>query len=273
MQNCLETLLYVAGRIWLNSCLVPFLVGIDIRRSLMDETSPQNVVVISEISDFLSRLPKFFDGTYVFRGVSRADWTLLPSIARGRWDPNLQYSEYDEKEMFELFKARARRCVSVLPANNWEWLALGQHHLLPTRLLDWSESPLVAAFFATLGLATEDSAVYIEKIDTVFEVADTESDPFDVEEVGFFQPAHVTPRLHAQFGVFSIHPDPTIPYTSPTLLKWIIPGSQRIFFQLHLDLLGFNKSSMFPDIDGLAQQLGWKYCIFRSFVVTVSSAS
>jgi FRG domain len=227
----------------------------------MDEIPPQNVRVIPEIGDYLSRLPAFYDGTYVFRGVSRADWTLLPSIARGRWDPNLKYSAYDEKEMFELFKARARRCVSVLPVNNWEWLALGQHHLLPTRLLDWSESPLVAAFFATLGLSTEDSAVYVEKIDTVFEVADTESDPFDVEEVGFFHPAHVTPRLHAQFGVFSIHPNPTIPYTSSTLLKWIIPGSQRIYFQVHLDLLGFNRSSMFPDIDGLAQQLGWKYWV------------
>jgi hypothetical protein len=127
--------------------------GTAIRKTPMDEKAPQNVVVISEISDYLSRLPAVFDGTYVFRGVSRADWTLLPSIARGRWDPNLNYSEYDEKEIFELFKARARRCVSVLPANNWEWLALGQHHLLPTRLLDWSESPLVAAFFATLGLA------------------------------------------------------------------------------------------------------------------------
>lgn len=221
---------------------------------------PGNIKTVSHFGECMDYIQQFFDGSYVFRGVSRANWGLLPSIGRARWF--VDYHDYDEKETFDLFKARARRCLTIAPANDWEWLALAQHHQLPTRLLDWSESPLVAAFFATLGWNTgiprhpkkspfekpwqeEDSAIYIAKIDDAFEVADAEQDPFALEEVTFFQPAHVTPRLHAQLGVFSIHPDPTVPYHSDTILKVIVPGRQRINFQVHLDLLGFSRSSMF----------------------------
>jgi FRG domain len=236
-----------------------------------------NVMQVTHFSQYFDFVSRFFDGSYVFRGVSRTNWELLPSIGRPRWYVN--YSDYDERETFDLFKARARRCLTVQPANDWEWLALAQHHQLPTRLLDWSESPLVAAFFATLGwnegLPTlakhpqasadiwpgEDSCVYIAHIEDAFEVANAELDPFEIDEVSFFQPAHVTPRLHAQLGVFSIHPQPSLAYQSPKLLKVIIPGNQRLNFQVHLDTLGFSRSTMFPDIDGLALQLGWRYWV------------
>lgn len=238
--------------------------------------APENIKTMNHFGEYMEYIQRFFDGSYVFRGVSRANWSLIPSIARPRW--YVDYHEYDEKDTFDLFKARARRCLTIEPANDWEWLALAQHHQLPTRLLDWSESPLVAAFFATLGWNTglprhpppnlflepwpnEDSAVYIAKIDDVFEVPDPAQDPFKLDEVTFFQPAHVTPRLHAQLGVFSIHPEPLVPYHSDTLIKVVIPGRQRINFQVQLDLLGFSRSSMFPDIDGLAQQLAWRYWV------------
>jgi hypothetical protein len=229
-------------------------------------------------------------GRLSLAGVSRADFALLPTIGRQRWFAD--YEAYDEEETFDLFKARARRCVNILPANDWEWLALGQHHGLPTRLLDWSESPLVAAFFATLGWnagspragstiptnastlesssavplrseAEEDSAVYVYELDEAFAIPDVDSSPFDTDEVEFFQPAHITPRLHAQLGVFSLHPDPTIPFEHPRLSKLIIPGDQRLNFQVSLDTLGFSRSTMFPDIDGLAMQLGWRYQVME----------
>ena len=186
-----------------------------------------DTIYIRSISEYVDHILRYFDGSWLFRGVSRTDWELLPSIGRPRYC--VDYNKYDEEETFNLFKARARRCLSVEPQNDWEWLALAQHHSLPTRLLDWSSSPLVAAFFATLGWntalprdpsaittrmqaearplttnpsywAVEDSAVYVAQLDIPFDVPDADKDPYADGEVDFFQPAHVTPRLHAQLG-------------------------------------------------------------------------
>jgi hypothetical protein len=236
-------------------------------------------IIVSSFKHYMTQVLRYYDGSYLFRGVSRTSWELIPSIGRGRYCT--AYAVDDELETFRLFKARARRCVTVLPQNDWEWLALAQHHNLPTRLLDWSASPLVAAFFATLGWngslpqfsiyeeagkewPDEDSVVYVAKLDGVFDTADMDRDPFALREVEFFQGPHVTPRLHAQLGAFSIHPHPDKPYKSQNLTRIIIPGRQRLYFQNGLDLLGFGRSSMFPDIDGLAQQLAWRYWILET---------
>jgi hypothetical protein len=229
-------------------------------------------ITVSSFREYVDHVQAYFDGTWVFRGASQVGWDLIPSIGRSRYF--LDYADHDEREMFDLFKARARRCLSIQPENDWEWLALAQHHSLPTRLLDWSSSPLVAAFFATLGWNgpapkhstaadwdAEDSAVFIAELTGTFEVADPDRDPFEVSEVEFFQPAHVTPRLHAQLGAFSIHPEPTRAFTAPELKKIVIPGRERFNFQVNLDTFGFSRSSMFPDIDGLAQQLAYRYWV------------
>jgi hypothetical protein len=101
---------------------------------------------------FVQLAAKPFEGKWLFRGVL-SDWELKPSLQRACEDWNVPMSERlaVEKRLLREFK-RAYPPRSETPAPSYEdnlaWLALMQHYGAPTRLLDWTFSPLVAAFFA-----------------------------------------------------------------------------------------------------------------------------
>ena len=82
--------------------------------------------------------------TTIFRG-QRKDYPLLPNICC-----SIEQTELleNEREMFRLFKKEAAPCLKVSPENDWEWLAVAQHHGLLTRLLDWTFDPYVELWFA-----------------------------------------------------------------------------------------------------------------------------
>ena len=108
---------------------------------------------------YLNIINGYTDGSWIFRGVNSADYVLKPSIARGTL--HYDYSRKLEDYVFTRFKRESLPYLGFRPADDWDWLALAQHHGVPTRLLDWTESPLVAAFFAVIGWVERDAAVYI----------------------------------------------------------------------------------------------------------------
>jgi hypothetical protein len=78
-----------------------------------------------------------------FRGQDDISWGLIPSICRGEQEPLKR-----EYEHLKRFRQMAPRFIDLQPRDEWEWLFLMQHYGVPTRLLDWSESPLVGLYFA-----------------------------------------------------------------------------------------------------------------------------
>ncbi|HEY0778048.1 MAG TPA: FRG domain-containing protein [Gemmatirosa sp.] len=87
----------------------------------------------------------------VYRGVGDSRWPMLTSLDRlGGVDPPHTKCGLEE-HVLRNFVRYSRPYVSSDMRNDWELLATAQHHGVPTRLLDWSYSPFVAAHFATLG--------------------------------------------------------------------------------------------------------------------------
>jgi len=79
-----------------------------------------------------------------FRGHRKQSWKLEPNFYRDRTKSLID----EERTLFRRFQALAPTYLPREPLDKWDWYFTMQHYGVPTRLLDWSESPLVAAYFA-----------------------------------------------------------------------------------------------------------------------------
>ena len=191
----------------------------------------------------------------IYRGVPRQSYKLIPDIGR--------YKKFDasniedaEKTILRLFKEQALPYLDFRPQSEWEWLAIARHYGLPTRLLDWSRNPLVAAYFAVEEESDEDSAIYAYESNTYIRTEKIK-DPFDRETTGKFVPTHVTRRITAQVGVFTIHPKPKEPFESSEIRRLVIKNAFRRTLKKILNRYGIHRASLFPDLDGLAKHIKW----------------
>ena len=222
---------------------------------------------INSWHELASIAEKFHEGTWIFRGVEDAQYELIPRVGRRDTSYDLKtstplgYSPKFEKLCIEQFKREAKPHMSVQPQSELEWLSIAQHYGLPTRFLDWSESPLVAAYFTVReggfvgrNKSLTDAAIYGMQIpETVTKDEELENSS---DVVAYF-PSHLSARITAQRGLFTYHRHPEQTYRPEGLVKWVLPGKICFTVKVILNKCGINEASMFPDLGGIAGHVRW----------------
>ncbi len=213
-----------------------------------------------------------------FRGHSRIEWKLKPSLAR--------HAGHLEKET-EIIKRFVQLAVphitDELPRNDWEWIFLMQHYRVPTRLLDWTESPLAALWFVVNTDNPEDKGkdgafwclapLCLNREARFRGHLETELPGFGKDDVldswlpdrqdkGLAQnPVAATGprnsrRMAAQLGNFTIFDRGSLPIEDigeqKHVWRLLIPSAAKAKIAEELKLLRFNELTLFPDLDRVA---------------------
>jgi hypothetical protein len=211
--------------------------------------------LVKSFEDLHAAVKEHSNATVIYRGLRDLAFGLTPKI--GRYEGLVSGNRVEEELMIlRLFKEMAIPHLDSIPENDWEWLAVGQHHGLPTRLLDWTRNPLVAAYFAVRKEHSGDSVIYAFRDEFHIDIS-KHSDPFTYPRVGKFIPPHITPRIAAQVGVFTIHPSPAETFDDVSLERLIIAHEFRRPLKKMLFRYGIHAASLFPDLEGLAEHIEW----------------
>jgi hypothetical protein len=226
----------------------------------------------------------------VYRGSSNAAAPLLTSLDRlGGVEPAHTKAELEE-HILRNYIRYARPYIGAEATNDWEQLVSAQHHGVPTRLLDWSYSPLVAVFFATRPSAgSRDRAVWrldwqavhqafgfpplalrTSDLDTLLDGGEHYS-PWELfardhEEKPFaclLEPPSIDARIVAQAAAFTLCSDRCQPFDAfleqhglgDALVKFVIHADLVSQFRDQMDLVGVDERRLFPDLDGVAAAL------------------
>jgi hypothetical protein len=227
--------------------------------------------------------------SYIYRGVNDASYRLLTSLQRlGGPYPRL------ERHLLRNFRKYAHR--DSAPGNSvWNWLAVAQHHGLPTRLLDWTYSPYVALHFATNELHkfetdgviwamnyAEINSYLPDKLQRV--IRKEQSNAFTAELLSsvcanldvldsienedfliFLEPPSLDNRIVNQFALFSLLSNPSIVLDDwmkkheDLYFKIIIPAELKWEIRDKLDQANITERVLFPGLAGLSEWLKRHY--------------
>jgi FRG domain len=230
----------------------------DLSQTAIIRALKSSVALVHSWEELHTALGKMSDTAWIFRGVSSPDHYPIPSI--GRKPIYGPYYRAQEERLFHEFKHRAIVLMRAPDFDDWHWLAYAQHLGVPTRLLDWTTSPLIAAFFALIGNAASDRAIFCVKYSRfIHEIDQKTTSPFDCKIVGRFTPPLVFDRLRAQRGLFTVHPQPTMIFYSQGMKVIRIARDAVEKLRKRLFKYGIDYWYIYPDAEGLGEQLRWQY--------------
>ena len=232
-----------------------------------DGDVPYRIREVSSFVHFVELLSKRSPARYrIYRG-QRNDWPLVPKVARLD-GPNDVLNM--ENRLFNDFKRESVAHYNPPIATDWDWLAIAQHHGLPTRLLDWTRNPLAALWFAVRKANTKPAGngvvwAFRPRAQDMIRDPTKNDSPFRGGTTKVLEPRHITPRISAQESVFTVHkyvddkkqfiPLERNRQQRKYLEKIIIRADQFASIFSELDRCGIHASSLFPGLDGLASRL------------------
>lgn len=229
---------------------------------------------------------------WCFRGQASAEWSLRSSLSR-----HIEVSKVSERvwglqesRIRRIFRRKSHLFLDDLPEDDeLEWLALMQHHGAPTRLLDFTWSPYVAAFFA-LERATSDAAIWAINLPLLWTIHDRhkisrvevmEADPRDMDAFEKYylpnrhafvwqgDPFRMPQRVVAQSGTFlvSSHLGMTVedilaryPGSGELLVQFVLETSKlRAEAMSSLYSMNITQATLFPGLDGLARSMAYEF--------------
>lgn len=239
-----------------------------------------------------------YRGYYLYRGLPNSAFSLQTSLQRNCGDKHLLL----EKKLLSNFAKYTAIDAAEGTENIWRRMILGQHHGLPTRLLDWTHSPLVGLNFAVSDgnmneLDQHDCVLWridisklhdnlpkvfqdvmkqesarVFSVDMLNKVADS-VEAYDSLTEGkamvVMEPPSIDPRIVNQYAFFSVIPGQVDDietffemYTDKTY-KYIISKDLKWRIRDFLDEANISERTIYPGLDGICKWLARHYYVKR----------
>lgn len=240
----------------------------------------------------LNNLPNNF----IFRGHADSSWKLESTLERvigKKWSTD-QARDFEDYSL-NLFKSKYHiyNGSEHEPKSKLAWLSIMQHYGVPTRLIDFTESPYVALYFALeaynpllkndlavyaidYNSIMDESLAYISRRDSSFkknrrdiigkqdELFDDVVDRFSYEVVWITEPLELNARIDRQAGTFLISGDKEKRienllscemYKNVQMIKFIIPSDMYQNIYALLRKMNINAKTIYGDLSGLAKSI------------------